>query len=320
MDTFVCSSWYFLRYLSPKLEDKPFDRKLADKWLPVDQYTGGAEHACMHLLYARFITKVLYDQKFINFDEPFKKLNHQGMILASDGTKMSKSKGTVVIPDDYIKAYGADTFRMYILFIAPFEEGGTWNDKGIVGIYRFLKKVWFFFHFSAGSGQEKKIGKESSKELLQKLHYTIKKVGDDLENMKFNTAVAAMMEFVNLWNERSKFLSKKDAEIFLKILAPFCPHIAEEIFSKIQDTRKKKQTIFNEKWPSYDKKLVKKETFELVIQVNGKVRGKVEVPSDISQGEAEKLALSDDRIKKWVGDKKPKVVIFVKGRLINIVI
>ena len=310
MDTFVCSSWYFLRYLSPHLDDKPFDKKLVDKWLPVDQYTGGAEHACMHLLYARFITKILYDEKFINFDEPFPKLNHQGMILASDGTKMSKSKGNVVIPDDYIEAYGADTFRIYVLFIAPFEEGGVWNDRGITGVYRFLKKVWFAFQDpSKISGQVK----SNNKELKQKLHYTIKKVGDDLENMKFNTAVASMMEFVNMWIEKDNVLAKKDAEDFLKILAPFCPHITEELWNG-------RGSIFKEQWPDYDKKLVKKQTFELVIQVNGKVRDKVEASIDISQKEAEKLAMEREKIKKWLGNKKPKVVIFIKERLINIVL
>ena len=301
MDTFVCSSWYFLRYLNPFLKDKAFDKKLADKWLPVDQYSGGAEHACMHLLYARFITKVLYDQKLINFDEPFLKLNHQGMILASDGTKMSKSKGNVVIPDDYIKAYGADTFRLYVLFIASFEEGGAWNDKGIVGANKFLKKVWHC---------QKKIGK-SNKELIQKLHQTIKKVGEDIENMKFNTAIAAMMEFINAWNE--SVLSKVDAEKFLRILAPFTPHICEELWSG-------KESIFQEKWPRYDEKLIKKQTFELVIQINGKVRDKVEVDINISQKEAENLVLQRERIKKWLANKKPKKIIFVKARLINIVI
>jgi len=315
MDTFVCSSWYFLRYLSPHLKDKPFDRHLVDKWLPVDQYTGGAEHACMHLLYARFITKVLYDQKFISFDEPFLRLNHQGMILASDGTKMSKSKGNVVIPDDYIKAYGADTFRVYTLFIAPFEEGGIWNDKGIIGAYKFLKKIWFLFQ------DKKKLGEKTNQELAQKFHYTIKKVGSDIENFKFNTVVASMMEFVNLWMEKDNILAKKDAENFLKILAPFCPHIAEEIWSSFaKATEDKKDSIFLKKWPDYDKKLVRKETFELVIQVNGKVRDKVEAPINISQKDAEKVALEREKIKKWIGDKKPKVVIFIKGRLINIVI
>jgi len=310
MDTFVCSSWYFLRYLSPHLDINPFDKKLVDKWLPVDQYTGGAEHACLHLLYARFITKVFYDQKLVNFDEPFTKLNHQGMILATDGSKMSKSKGNVVIPDDYVKKYGADTFRMYALFIAPFEQGGAWNDKGIIGVSKFLKRIWFLF------GNEGKLGSKTSEKLIQKLHYTIKKVGEDIENFKFNTSVSAMMELVNLWSEKDNVLSKKDAESFLKILAPFCPHICEELWSNLGH----KRFIFEESWPKYDEKLIKKETYELVIQINGKVRDKIEVSAEISKEEAEKLALSTEKIKKWLANNKPKVVIFVKGKLVNIVI
>jgi leucyl-tRNA synthetase len=318
MDTFVCSSWYYLRYISPHLKNEAFDKKLSEKWLPVDQYTGGAEHACLHLLYARFIAKVLYDQKLINFDEPFTKLNHQGMILASDGSKMSKSKGNVVIPDDYIKAYGADTFRLYVLFIAAFEDGGAWNDKGISGASRFLKKVWFTMQDPAKicstnlTGQARK----TNKNLIQKLHYTIKKVSNDIENFKFNTSISAMMEFVNLWQESGNILSRKDTESFLKILAVFCPHIAEELWSKLNH----KTSIFEESWPKYDEKLIKKETYELVIQINGKVRDKIEVRSDISEDEAKKLALSTDRVKTWLKSQKPKVVIFVKGKLINIVI
>jgi len=315
MDTFVCSSWYFLRYLSPHLNSEPFDKKLADRWLPVDQYIGGAEHACLHLLYARFITKVFFDQKLINFDEPFTKLNHQGMILAADGSKMSKSKGNVVIPDDYVKKYGADTFRMYVLFIAAFEDGGVWSDKSITGVNKFLKRVWNIFNPLASSGQAK-IGKATTKELVQKINYTIKKIGDDLENMKFNTAISTMMEFLNTWSEKDSILSKKDAENFLKILAPFCPYITEELWSKLGY----KTSIFKEKWPKYDEKLIKKDIIELVIQVNGKVRDKIEVSAEISKEEAEKLALNNEKIRAWLNNQKPKVVIFVKGKLINIVI
>jgi len=310
MDTFVCSSWYYLRYISPRLKNEAFDKKLSEKWLPVDQYTGGAEHACLHLLYARFIVKVLYDQKLINFDEPFTKLNHQGMILAPDGSKMSKSKDNVVIPDDYIKAYGADTFRLYVLFIAAFEDGGAWSDKGISGASRFLKKVWFTMQ------NKSKISQKTSKELAQKLHCTIKKVSNDIENFKFNTSISAMMEFVNLWQESGNILSKKDAESFLKILAVFCPHIAEELWSELNH----KESIFNEKWPKYDEKLIKKQIIDLIIQVNGKVRDKIEIDAEISKEEAEKLALSSDKIKKWLGNNKPKIIIFVKGKLINVVI
>ena len=316
MDTFVCSSWYFLRFLSPHLKDEPFDKKMAEKWLPVDQYTGGAEHACLHLLYARFITKVLFDQKLIKFDEPFTKLNHQGIILAADGSKMSKSKGNVVIPDDYIKAYGADTFRMYVLFIAAFEDGGAWNDKGIIGVYKFLKRVWFLMQDSS------KISKQTSKDLAQKINYTIKKVGEDIESFKFNTAIASKMELMNAWSEKDNVLSEKDAESFLKILAPFAPHIAEELWSSVfaKASARQGKSIFETEWPKYDEKLIKKDTIELVIQVNGKVRDRVEVSAEISQKEAEKIALEREKIKNTLGNSKPKVVIFVKGKLINIVI
>ncbi len=320
MDTFVCSSWYYLRYPNPHFDKKAFDKKIIDKWLPVDQYIGGAEHACLHLLYARFITKVLYNQKLINFDEPFLKLNHQGMILATDGSKMSKSKGNVVIPDDYVKKYGADTFRMYVLFIAAFEDGGSWSDKSIIGVSKFLNRVWALIDSSNSLGQAKKIGEETTKELLQKINYTIKKVGEDIEGFKFNTAISSMMEFVNAWNEKDNVLSKKDAEDFLKILSPFCPHITEELFSKIQNPNVKCQSIFTTKWPEYDEKLIKKDKIDLIVQINGKVRDKIEVNADISEKEAKELVLSSDKIKSWLNNQEPKKTIFVKGKLINIVI
>ena len=320
MDTFVCSSWYYLRYPNPHFDKKAFDKKIIDKWLPVDQYIGGAEHACLHLLYARFITKVLYNQKLINFDEPFLKLNHQGMILATDGSKMSKSKGNVVIPDDYVKKYGADTFRMYVLFIAAFEDGGSWSDKSIIGVSKFLNRVWALIDSSNSLGQAKKIGEETTKELLQKINYTIKKVGEDIEGFKFNTAISSMMEFVNAWNEKDNVLSKKDAEDFLKILSPFCPHITEELFSKIQNPNVKCQSIFTTKWPEYDEKLIEKDKIDLIVQINGKVRDKIEVNADISEKEAKELVLSSDKIKSWLNNQEPKKTIFVKGKLINIVI
>jgi leucyl-tRNA synthetase len=318
MDTFVCSSWYFLRYLSPHLDEKAFDKKLVDKWLPVDQYVGGAEHACLHLLYARFITKVLYDQKLINFDEPFTKLNHQGMILAADGGKMSKSKGNVVIPDDYIKKYGADTFRMYVLFIAAFEDGGVWSDKSIIGVYKFLNRVWALIN------DPSKISGQVNQNLIQKLHYTIKKIGEDIENFKFNTAISSMMELMNIWAIEGNVMTKGDAENFLKILAPFAPHIAEELWANLRVDRRidshKSASIFDEQWPEYDEKLIKKDTIDLVIQVNGKMRDKIEIKADISEKEAKELVLSSDKIKVWLNNQKPKKIIFVKNKLINIVV
>ncbi len=322
MPNWAGSNWYFLRYCDPQNDKKLANYKKLKYWMPVDLYNGGMEHTTLHLLYSRFVHKFLYDIKVVPTNEPYAKRRSHGMVLAEDDRKMSKSFGNVINPDDVIEGYGADSLRLYEMFMGPFEEAINWSTEGLEGCYRFLKKVWFLFQDkkkinpSTGSGR-------TSKELVRKLHYTIKKVGDDLENMKFNTAVASMMEFTNLWvaSGRAKLgkdnvLSKKDAEAFLKILAPFTPHIAEELWKKLGH----KDPIFKETWPKYDSKLVRKETFELVIQVNGRVRSKIEASSDISRGEAEKLALSDDRVKKWLGDKKPKVVIFVKGRLINIVI
>ena len=314
MPNWAGSNWYFLRYCDPKNDKELADMKKLKYWMPVDLYNGGMEHTTLHLLYSRFIYKFLYDIKVVPNSEPYAKRRSHGMVLAKDGRKMSKSFGNVINPDEVIKGYGADSLRLYEMFMGPFEEAINWNIKGLEGCYRFLKKVWAVYHDS------KKIGSKSSKEAVQKLHYTIKKVGDDIENFKFNTAVAAMMEFVNIWMKERQVLSKKDAENFLKILAPFCPHIVEELWSAFAKAMARQGSIFQEKWPDYDKKLVRKETFELVIQVNGKIRDKVEAPIDISQKDAEKVALEREKIKKWLGDKKPKVVIFVKGRLINIVI
>ena len=315
MPNWAGSNWYYLAYImrgNSKFEIR--NSKLYKYWLPVDWYNGGMEHTNLHLLYSRFVYKFLHDIGVVPTIEPYAKRRSHGMVLASDGRKMSKSFGNVINPDEVIKGYGADSLRLYEMFMGPYEEPINWSTEGVEGCYRFLKRVWILFQTRS------KFAKMTSKGLAQKLHYTIKKVGDDLENMKFNTAVASMMEFVNLWQEKDSVLSKKDAENFLKILAPFCPHIAEEIYSKIKSSKSKVKSIFGEKWPKYDEKLIKKETFELVIQVNGRVRDKIEVDAEISKDEAEKVALSSDKIKKWLGDDKPKVVIFVKGKLINIVV
>jgi len=314
MPNWAGSNWYYLAYImrgNPKFEIR--SPKLYKYWLPVDLYNGGMEHTTLHLLYSRFIYKFLYDIKVVPTSEPYAKRRSHGMVLAVDGRKMSKSFGNVINPDEVIKGYGADSLRLYEMFMGPFEEAINWSTEGLEGCYRFLKRVWALFQ-----NPSKISGQASSRKLVQKLHYTIKKIGDDLENMKFNTAVASMMELVNTWQSNS--LSKKDAENFLKILAPFCPHICEEIYQKVKSQKSKVKSIFETEWPKYDEKLVKKETFELVIQVNGKVRDRVEVEADISKEEAEKLALERERIKKWLAGNKPKVVIFVKGKLINIVI
>ncbi len=314
MDTFVCSSWYFLRYLNPDLEDKAFDKKLADKWLPVDQYCGGAEHAVMHLMYARFITKVLFDQKLINFDEPFLKLNHQGMILAEDGGKMSKSKGNVVIPDDYVKKYGADVFRTYVLFLAPFEQGGAWSDQGILGVKRFLDKVWNLQNKLKIQNSKVKIASQNSK-LERLVHQTIKKVSEDIESFHFNTAVSQMMILVNEM-EKSNQLSIINYQFLILLLSPFAPHLCEEIWNKLEH----KNSIFNEPWPEYDEKLIVEDKITLAVQINGKVRDEIIVPADMAEEKVKEKVLASEKVQKWLDEKEPKKIIYVKGKLVSIVI
>ena len=308
MDTFVCSSWYFLRFLNPDLSAKAFDKKLADKWLSVDQYCGGAEHTVMHLLYSRFVTKVLFDQKLINFDEPFTKLNHQGMILAEDGTKMSKSKGNSVNPDDYIKKYGADVFRTYVLFLAPFEDGGSWSDKGIMGVKRFLDRVWSF---------QEKITQENieNKNLEIILNQTIKKVTNDIEDFHFNTVISQMMILVNNL-EKQENVSENIYKNLILLLSPFAPHLCEELWNRLGNDK----TLAFEPWPEYDENLIQADEIELVVQVNGKVRDKIMVSAGIFEDEAKKIALESEKIQKWLENQEPKKVIYIKNKLISIVV
>jgi len=310
MPNWAGSNWYFIRYCDPKNNKGLAEMKKLKYWMPVDWYNGGMEHTNLHLLYSRFVYKFLYDIKAVPTPEPYAKRRSHGMVLAADGRKMSKSFGNVINPDEVVEKYGADSLRLYEMFMGPYEEAINWSSESLEGCYRFLKRVWALF------ADKKKIGKTSSKELIQKINYTIKKIDDDLENMKFNTAVSTMMEFTNAWQVENNTLAQKDMEGFLKILAPFCPHIAEELWSKLGH----KTSIFKEKWPKYDERLIKKETIEMVIQINGKIRDKIEVKAEISKEEAEKLALNSEKIKTWLNNQKPKVVIFVRGRLINIVI
>jgi len=305
-DTFLDSSWYYFRYPSAKFKDYAFDKQLTKKWLPVDMYIGGQEHAVLHLMYSRFITMALHDLGYIDFEEPFKKFRAHGLITKG-GMKMSKSKGNIVNPDDYYKKYGADTLRMYLMFIGPFFEGGDWQDRGIVGIKRFLDKLWEL-------GKKVKKGTQNQK-LNILVNKTIKKVTEDLENLRYNTAISALMILVN------KIAKEKNISIFhystlLTLLAPFAPHITEELWQKTGE----KGSIHNQQWPKYDPKLVKEETITLVIQINGRVRDKIEVETSLSEEEAKKLTLEREKVKKWIEGKKVKKVIFVPGKLINIVI
>ncbi|AEH51824.1 leucine--tRNA ligase [Pseudothermotoga thermarum] len=323
MDTFVDSSWYFLRYVNPKLEDKPFLKEDVDYWLPVDQYVGGVEHAILHLLYSRFITKVLYDLGYISFDEPFTNLFTQGMIY-KDGFKMSKSKGNVVSPDEMIEKYGADTLRLYILFMGPPEKDAEWSDAGIEGVYRFIKRSWNviseIISLEETGTQEYS---EREKQLLRKLHSMLKKITEDMEGgFKFNTAISGLMELINAisdymsevprekWNTK---LLKECAEKFLLMISPFAPHFAEELWHMMG----KKESIMLENWPQYDENALKVEEIEIAVQVNGKVRDKIKVPANADEELVKQLALSSERVRKFLNGE-PKKIVYVKGRLLSI--
>lgn len=305
-DTFLDSSWYFFRYPSANLNNKPFDKVLVKKWLPVDMYIGGQEHAVLHLLYTRFIAMILKDLGYIDFEEPFSKFRAHGL-LTKEGAKMSKSKGNVVNPDEYYKKYGADTLRMYLMFLGPFSEGGDWQDKGITGIRRFLDRVWELKNKTQKGIQDNDLNVSVNK--------TIKKITEDLEGLQYNTAISALMILANKMMEKEK-ISLTHYSILLTILAPLAPYITEELWQQIGN----KNSIHSQKWPEYDEKLIKEEIITLVIQINGKVRDEIKVNPAITVEEAKKLTLNREKVKRWIEGKKVKKVIFVPGKLINLVI
>jgi leucyl-tRNA synthetase len=318
MDTFMCSSWYFLRYTSPHEDSYPFDRKKMKYWMPVDLYTGGAEHANMHLLYARFFTKAIRDCGIIDFGEPFKKLFNQGIIIYK-GEKMSKSKGNVVTPDVYVKELGADTVRCYIMFIGPWELGGEWMDNGITGISRWLHRVW---NIVTTEYIEKSPDTSEAREITREINKTIMKVTEDIEKFRFNTMLAALMEYSNYLSKVqeagnvSRKLWQEAITTLLLLMAPSTPHIAEELWTGLG----KPYSIHNQPWPKYNPALAKEEQITLVVQVNGKVRDKIEVAAWITEREAIDLALSSDKIKNHIGDNSPAKIIYVPGKLVNIVV
>jgi len=305
MDTFMCSSWYFLRYLDSKNENEAFGKEVLKKWLPVDMYIGGPEHACMHLLYARFLTHALHDMGHVPVKEPFKRLIHQGMIT-KDGAKMSKSKGNVVSPDKFIERFGADVFRMYLMFMGPFTDGGDWNDKGITGIKRFVDKFYTLI-------TEPSEVKEQDK-LNNLLHSALKRINTEIEKLHFNTMVAACMEFVN--GAQKTGIDKESKEKIVKAIAPIAPHLAEELWEVLDNS----ETIFNEKYPTYDSKYLVKNEIELVVQVNGKVRGKVTIPVDTTQDDAITAALEINNVQKHIGEKEIIKEIYVPGKLVSFVV
>jgi len=313
-DPFVDSSWYFLRYPCTEFDDRAIDKKRMEKWLPVDMYIGGKEHTVLHLLYSRFVAMVLHDLGYLKEEEPYKRFFAHGLLIR-EGAKISKSKGNIVNPDEYIAKFGADSVRLYLMFLGDVRLGGDWRDSGMAGMSRFVNRIWAIAQriIKKGKKETKDSGAERAGQRV------IKRVGDDLERLKFNTAIAFIMEYINSLYEFE--IAKKEIGVdaiktLAKIVSPFAPHLAEELWNQLGH----KKSIFTEKWPQYDPALVKEETIELVIQINGKVRARLTVPADISEEEARKLSTSDVDIKKWLGGKEPKKVIFVKGRLVNIVI
>ncbi len=314
MDTFVDSSWYFSRYCSPGFLEGPYERKAVDYWMPVDQYIGGIEHAVMHLLYARFFTRALRDIGIHKYDEPFKHLLCQGMVV-KDGMKMSKSKGNVVSIDDMTGRYGADTARIFILFASPPEMDLEWNDEGVKGAFRFLNRVWKLVSIVP---RAKNSGRED-KELLRITHKTIKKVTDDMRNFCFNTAIAALMEFLNSIREKAENIPGKQlretVELLVLLVSPFAPHIAEELWEKLGH-----ENISHQSWPGYNDELIKTDNVLIVIQVNGKLRSRIEVPAGLPEKEVKEKACRDSKIQGYIDGNQLRKVIYVPDKLVNIVI
>jgi leucyl-tRNA synthetase len=311
-DTFLDSSWYFLRYPSTRYDDRAFDAELSRKWLPVDSYIGGNEHAVLHLMYSRYITMVLHDLGLLEFEEPFTRFRAHGTIV-KDGAKMSKSRGNVVVPDDYIAQWGADTFRMYLMFLGPYLEGGDFRDEGIAGIRRFLDRVWVLTARVGAAADP------MDRDAARKLHQTITKVADDIEGLHYNTAISALMEYSNTLKAAGGGNAGVDPGLLrplLIMLAPFAPHFAEECWERIGGDG----SVHDASWPSYDERLARDELIELVVQVNGRVRGRLQVSPGMRRQEVVSRALDDDGVRRFVGDNEIRKTVYVQDRLVNIVI
>jgi leucyl-tRNA synthetase len=306
-DSFLDSAWYFLRYPSTQFDDRPFDPAITKKWLPVDSYIGGNEHAVLHLLYSRFVTMVLNDAGMIDFEEPFTKFRAHGMIVR-EGAKMSKSRGNVVIPDDYIAKWGADTFRTYLMFLGPYEEGGDFRDQSLVGVRSFLNRLWVTATTASTDGA-------ADPAVLRKLHQTIRKVSGDVPGLAYNTAIAAMMEYMNVVRAGERTAHRDEVVPLVQMVAPFAPHVAEELWEMFGNTK----SVFDSGWPPFDASRAAEDSITLAVQVNGKTRGTVQVAKAITQEGAMAAAMGDAAIAKFVtGD--PKKIVFVPGRLLNIVV
>ena len=306
-DTFLDSSWYFLRYPSADRDDVAFDPHITDKWLPVDSYIGGNEHAVLHLLYSRFITMVLHDAGLLPFEEPFTRFRAHGTIVR-DGAKMSKSRGNVVNPDEYIEEWGADSFRTYLMFLGPYEEGGDFQDRGISGVKRFLDRLW-------SSSLEARRDGEPDAAVMRKLHKTIRKVTEDVPRLGYNTAIAAMMEYMKSLRAGERTPHLREVEPLVQLAAPFAPHVAEELWERFGH----KRSVFDSGWPEFDAELAADDFITVAVQVNGKTRGTIQVAPEATQEIALEAAMADQAIARFVVTD-PARVIFVPGRLLNIVV
>ena len=314
MDTFMDSSWYWYRYLSPHYDEGPFDPERGEEWLPVDLYTGGIEHAILHLLYARFFTKVMRDMGLVSFDEPFERLFNQGIILGEDAWKMSKSRGNVVNPQEFVDRYGSDTLRCFLMFIGPWDQGGPWDGRGIEGVSRWLRRAVALTSDGDSSGE----GDPS--ELPRRTNRLVKKVTGDLETFRFNTSIAALMEHTNyLQAIRGRVKDDEWAEAlrsFVLVLAPFAPHHAEEMWAAMGEGR----SVHEQSWPDWDETLIQAGEITLVVQVNGKLRDRIEAPADVSEEAARELALASDKVRPHVEGREIRKAVYVPGRLVNLVV
>jgi leucyl-tRNA synthetase len=308
MPQWAGSCWYYLRYIDPHNSVAGWDKEKEKYWMPVDLYVGGQEHAVLHLLYARFWHKVLYDAGFVSTEEPFQKLVHQGMILGEDGVKMSKSRGNVINPDDVLSSVGADAFRVYEMFMGPLEETKPWSTNGLKGTKRFIDRIWNLFDGDLEAG-------ECPDGLRRRLHRTIKKVTEDIERMRFNTAISAMMELVNDCY-KAKFFNREVAVPLAQLIAPFAPHLGEELWERLGF----EPSVALAPWPTYDESLCVDTVITYPVQVKGKVRGQFEAAKDASKEELEALALAHPNVKKHLEGKVIRKVVVVPGRLVSIVI
>jgi len=316
MPQWAGSCWYYLRYLDPKNSRKPWDKDKESYWMPVDLYIGGAEHAVLHLLYARFWHKLLYDLGYVSTKEPFQKLVNQGMILGEDNQKMSKSRGNVVNPDDVVQRYGADSMRLYEMFMGPLEATKPWSMQGVEGVHRFLQRVWrCVVNEETGELNKEVCDAQTDEETLRKLHQTIRKVTEDIESFSFNTAISQMMIFAN-------HLSKQERrpvvvlEQLVLVLSPFAPHLAEELWQRLEHS----ESLAHVAWPAYDPGLCKEKQVELAVQVNGKIRDKIMVAADDSEESIRAAALASERVAAEIAGRQPKKVVVIKSRLVNIVV